>query len=54
MRVLVLNAGSSSLKFQLIEVDESTIADNSERKLARGVIERIGGDKQSGCSGFPV
>ena len=44
MRVLVLNAGSSSLKFQFIEVDESTIANNSERKLARGVIERIGGD----------
>ena len=44
MRVLVLNAGSSSLKFQFIEVDESTIANNTERKLARGNIERIGGD----------
>ena len=36
MNVLVLNCGSSSLKFQL--VDSAT-----ETRLARGVIERIGG-----------
>lgn len=44
MRVLVLNAGSSTLKFQLIETDEAAIANSAERKLARGQIERIGGE----------
>ncbi|MEP7220257.1 MAG: acetate kinase, partial [Bacteroidota bacterium] len=42
MNVLVLNAGSSSLKFQLIDTDLDMIADNRDRRLARGVIERIG------------
>lgn len=37
MKVLVLNCGSSTLKFQLIE-----IADGTERKLARGLVDRIG------------
>jgi acetate kinase len=44
MNVLVLNAGSSSVKFQLIGTDESTIAADAERRLARGQIERIGGE----------
>lgn len=44
MKILVLNAGSSTLKFQLIETDEATIANNAEHKLARGQIERIGGE----------
>jgi hypothetical protein len=39
MRVLVLNCGSSTLKFQLIDTDA---APASECDLARGVIERIG------------
>lgn len=39
MRILVLNCGSSTLKFQLIEV-----ASGSERKLARGLVDRIGAD----------
>ncbi|MDB5033226.1 MAG: acetate kinase [Chlorobi bacterium] len=42
MNVLVLNAGSSSLKFQLIDTDLDMIAGNRDRRLARGVIERIG------------
>lgn len=37
MKVLVINAGSSSLKFQLIETD-------TEEVLAKGVCERIGID----------
>ena len=41
MKILVLNCGSSSLKFQLIEVGES---DRRQRKLARGIVDRIGGD----------
>ena len=44
MNVLVLNAGSSSVKFQLIGTDESTIAGDAERRLARGQVERIGGE----------
>jgi acetate kinase len=43
VRILVLNAGSSSLKFQLIDTDGPAIAESSDRRLARGVVERIGG-----------
>jgi len=44
MIVLVLNAGSSSLKFQLIRTDLLCIANHLDEKLARGTIERIGGE----------
>jgi acetate kinase len=44
MNILVLNCGSSSVKFQLIATDLEQIADNSDRRLARGSIERIGGE----------
>jgi acetate kinase len=44
MNILVLNCGSSSVKFQLIATDLEQIAGNSDRRLARGVIERIGGE----------
>lgn len=37
MKVLVINAGSSSLKYQLIDMD-------GEKVLARGLVERIGID----------
>ena len=43
MIVLVLNCGSSSVKFQLIETDLERIAQNTDRRLARGQVERIGG-----------
>ena len=43
MNILVLNCGSSSLKFQLIATDLERIAGNSDQKLAHGQIERIGG-----------
>jgi acetate kinase len=42
MNILVLNAGSSSLKFQLIATDEQRIANNTDERLARGSIDRIG------------
>ncbi len=42
MNILVLNAGSSSLKFQLIDTDLEKIACDADRRLARGMIERIG------------
>ncbi len=44
MNVLVLNCGSSTVKFQLIATDLDTIAQNTDRRLARGTIERIGGE----------
>jgi acetate kinase len=43
MKVLVLNCGSSSVKFQLVETDEATSAAGSDRALAKGVVENIGG-----------
>jgi acetate kinase len=44
MNILVLNAGSSTLKFQLIATDLDRIANDSDTRLARGIIERIGGE----------
>ena len=44
MHILVLNVGSSTLKFQLTATDSDTIANNNDRRLARGQIERIGGE----------
>lgn len=44
MQVLVLNAGSATLKFQVVRTDAERIAANSDEKLARGQIERIGGE----------
>ncbi|MGI8566683.1 MAG: acetate kinase [Pyrinomonadaceae bacterium] len=44
MNVLVLNCGSSSVKFQLIATDLDRIAQNDDRRLARGVVERVGGE----------
>jgi acetate kinase len=42
MNILVLNCGSSSLKFQVIATDLDLIQQNADRQLARGLIERIG------------
>jgi acetate kinase len=44
MNVLVLNCGSSSVKFQIISTDLDAIASDADHKLARGTIERIGGE----------
>ena len=44
MNVLVINAGSSTLKFQLVRTDAERIAAHSDEKLARGQMERIGGE----------
>jgi len=44
MNILVLNCGSSTVKFQLIATDLDQIANNTDRRLARGNIERIGGE----------
>ena len=42
MKILVLNCGSSSVKFQYIETDLERIDRNQDRLLARGQVERIG------------
>jgi len=44
MNVLVLNVGSSSLKFQLIATDRDAIAANKDTRLCRGQIDRLGGE----------
>ena len=44
MNVLVLNAGSSSLKFQLIATDLDRIKQDQDQRLCRGVIEGIGSE----------
>jgi acetate kinase len=44
VNILVLNVGSSSLKFQLVATDGDAISANADRRLARGHIERIGGE----------
>lgn len=44
MNVLVLNAGSSSLKFQVIATDLDRIRQDSDERLCRGGVERIGGE----------
>ncbi len=44
MNVLVLNCGSSSVKFQIIETDLELIEKASDRRLASGIIERIGSE----------
>ena len=44
MNILVLNCGSSSVKFQIIATDLDAIARDADRRLARGSIERIGGE----------
>lgn len=44
MNVLVINAGSSTLKFQLVRTDTERIAAHTDEKLARGQMERIGGE----------
>ena len=41
MKILVLNAGSSSLKFNLFEGSPESIESNSEKVLAKGEVERV-------------
>ncbi len=44
MNVLVLNVGSSTVKFQVIRTDKERIDEDRDEKLAMGVVERIGGE----------
>jgi len=45
MKILVLNCGSSSIKFQLIETSVEMIAANADRSIAKGSVEKIGTDE---------
>jgi acetate kinase len=42
MNVLVLNCGSSSIKFQIIATDKGRIEGDADVRLAKGFIERLG------------
>ncbi len=42
MKILVLNCGSSSIKFQLIETDEQKRRQGNESRLAKGSVQKIG------------
>lgn len=42
MKVLVLNVGSSSVKFELIDTSLEAIQAGTERKLGRGLVDKIG------------
>jgi len=44
MNVLVLNAGSSSLKFQIVATDLERIAQDQDQRLCKGEVERAGGE----------
>jgi len=45
MKILVLNCGSSSIKFQLIQTDSELIESDTDRCIAKGTVERIGTDE---------
>ncbi len=47
MKILVLNAGSSSLKFHLFETDGDAIAAGSDRLLGRGMVDRVSSMKEA-------
>ncbi len=42
MNTLVVNCGSSSVKFQIIQTDLDLISKNADKRLAGGAIERVG------------
>jgi acetate kinase len=44
MNVLVLNCGSSSLRFQVIDTDPGKIERDQDKRLASGRVERIGSE----------
>lgn len=46
MNILVLNSGSSSVKFQVIATDLERIESDTDQKLAWGIVDRIGGRSQ--------
>lgn len=47
MKILAFNCGSSTVKFQLFETGPELIAQQRDRALARGLVERIGEPESS-------
>jgi len=43
VKILTFNCGSSTLKFQFVEVEREETSLGRERRLAYGTIDRIGG-----------
>jgi acetate kinase len=43
MKILVINCGSSTLKFQVLQVEDAATADRCERRLADGIVDGVGG-----------
>jgi acetate kinase len=43
MNIFVLNCGSSSLKFQIIDTDLKKIENNTDEQKAKGLVERLVG-----------
>ena len=43
MNILVLNVGSSSVKFQLVRTTDEQLSTDTDERLARGLVERLGG-----------
>ena len=43
MKVLVLNCGSSTVKFQVIETAETSTPTHHDHKLASGLVDHLGG-----------
>ena len=42
MKILVLNSGSSSVKFQVIDTDLERMKAHQDKTLATGLVEKIG------------
>jgi len=42
LNILVLNCGSATVKFQIIETDRERIEADTDRRLASGIVERVG------------
>ena len=49
MNILVLNSGSSSLRFQMIQTDLELIEKDADRRLASGTVSRIGTEALIAC-----
>jgi acetate kinase len=49
MNILVLNAGSASLKFEVIATPELPFASDKQHKLVSGIVEGIGEEATSRC-----
>ena len=56
MNILVLNCGSSSLKFQIIDTDSQAMINDSDRCLVKGEVDRIGSQSliQYEVPGLPI